>query len=234
MPPPGWRPAALSVVADAHSGAFARWWRGEGSLTGSKRLILPDTCPDRDSGWSFCRSGRYSRRSAKPSAQPTLVRTRHLPPLLAGEVAPIKTTLAAATQRHKPCRRCSADTSLLIPGCLVCVLQGDPAHRSSTSTGAPEQPVLDGRSQPDSQRPRIPNGGSSIEAAEIDSQAVIRSRDAGQLLCSDGERRVLELAASLAGHRPVILGDAITGLDNRSVHALVRAVLHSSGQRQFP
>jgi hypothetical protein len=81
---------------------------------------------------------------------------------------------------------------------------------------------------------RTETAASGTEVAEIDWQAVIRSRDAGQLPCSGGERRVLELAASLAGHRPVILGDAITGLDNRSVHVLVRAVLHSSGQRQFP
>lgn len=50
---------------------------------------------------SFRRSGRCSRRSAKPSAQPMLVRTRHLPPLLARRKAPIKTTLAVAAQRHK-------------------------------------------------------------------------------------------------------------------------------------
>jgi len=44
---------------------------------------------------------------------------------------------------------------------------------------------------------------------------------------------VLELAASLAGHRPVILRDAVPGLDNRSVQILV-TVLHASGQRQIP
>ena len=65
-------------------------------------------------------------------------------------------------------------------------------------------------------------------------QAVVTSRGTGQLPCSAGERRVLELAASLACHRPVLLGDAVPGLDNRSVQILVRAVLHASGQRQFP
>jgi hypothetical protein len=34
--------------------------------TGSKRLIMPDTCADRSSDWSFLRSGHYSRRSVKP------------------------------------------------------------------------------------------------------------------------------------------------------------------------
>jgi hypothetical protein len=44
---------------------------------------------------------------------------------------------------------------------------------------------------------------------------------------------MLELAASLAGHSPVILGDAIPGLDN-SIRMIVKAVLRASGHRQFP
>jgi len=39
---------------------------------------------------------------------------------------------------------------------------------------------------------------------------------------------------SLAGHAQVILGDAIPGLDARSIQILVKAVLHANGQRQFP
>ena len=45
---------------------------------------------------------------------------------------------------------------------------------------------------------------------------------------------MLRLAASLADHAPVILGDAVTGLDDRNIQVLVKAVLHASGQRQFP
>jgi hypothetical protein len=45
---------------------------------------------------------------------------------------------------------------------------------------------------------------------------------------------MLRMAGSLAGHTPVILGDTITGLDDRNVRILVRAILHASGQRQFP
>ena len=45
---------------------------------------------------------------------------------------------------------------------------------------------------------------------------------------------MLELAASLAGHRSVILSDAIPGLGNRSIQILVKAVLHASGHWQFP
>ena len=45
---------------------------------------------------------------------------------------------------------------------------------------------------------------------------------------------MLELAVSLAGHRPVILGDAVSGLADHSAQILARAVLHASGSRQFP
>jgi len=51
---------------------------------------------------------------------------------------------------------------------------------------------------------------------------------------SSGEKRMLRLAASLAGDIPVRLGDAVTGIDGRNVSLLVNAVLHASGQRQFP
>ena len=130
-------------------------WRGEGSLTGSKRLILPDTCPDRDSGWSFRRSGRYSRRSVKPSADPTLVRTRHLLLLLARGKSPRSRPPRPQQRRgSKPCRRCSAGTSLPISGCLARTRRGNAAFRSPTSADAPEQPVLDVRNQPDNHRPR--------------------------------------------------------------------------------
>lgn len=44
---------------------------------------------------------------------------------------------------------------------------------------------------------------------------------------------MLVLAASLAGHAPVIPGDAVTGLDDRNIQLVVKAVLHASG-RQFP
>jgi hypothetical protein len=70
--------------------------------------------------------------------------------------------------------------------------------------------------------------------AAIDWAAAMTPLDEGGLPGSGGERRMLELAASLAGHRPVILGDAIPGIDDRSLGTLVKAVLHASGQRQFP
>ena len=45
---------------------------------------------------------------------------------------------------------------------------------------------------------------------------------------------MLRLAASLAGQAPVILGDAVTGIDERNVRILRKAILHASGRRQFP
>jgi hypothetical protein len=45
---------------------------------------------------------------------------------------------------------------------------------------------------------------------------------------------MLRMAASLAGQAPVILGDTIIGLDDRNIQILIKAILHASGQRQFP
>ncbi len=70
--------------------------------------------------------------------------------------------------------------------------------------------------------------------AAIDWETAIGALDAGRLPSSGGERRMLRLAASLAGQAPVSLGDAITGIDDRNAGLLVRAVRHASGRRQFP
>jgi hypothetical protein len=70
--------------------------------------------------------------------------------------------------------------------------------------------------------------------AAIDWEAVIAALDAGGLPGSGGEKRLLRLAASLAGDIPARLGDAVIGLDQRNVGLLVKAILHTSGQRQFP
>lgn len=72
------------------------------------------------------------------------------------------------------------------------------------------------------------------ELASIDWEAVITALDAGEFPSSSGEKRILRLAASLAGDIPVRLGDAITGIDDRNVELLMTAILHASGQRQFP
>ena len=64
-------------------------------------------------------------------------------------------------------------------------------------------------------------------------EAAIGALDAGELPSPGGERRMLRLAASLADQAPVSLGEAITGIDDRNVGLLVKAVLHASGRRQF-
>ena len=55
---------------------------------------------------------------------------------------------------------------------------------------------------------------------------------AGELPCSSGERRILELAASLAASIPVDRNDAVAGLDRNNIQRLVIATRHASGQRQ--
>jgi ABC-type phosphate transport system ATPase subunit len=70
--------------------------------------------------------------------------------------------------------------------------------------------------------------------AAIDWETAAAELESGGLPSSGGEHRMLWLAASLAGRASVILGDAITGIDARNTALLVKAVLHASGQRQFP
>jgi hypothetical protein len=71
----------------------------------------------------------------------------------------------------------------------------------------------------------------STPMADIDWDAAITALRAGELPCSSGERRVLELSSSLAGGIPVDLRDAVTGLDDGNIARLVTAILHASGKR---
>jgi hypothetical protein len=75
---------------------------------------------------------------------------------------------------------------------------------------------------------------SATEIALINWPAAITALDAGELPCSSGERKLLQLAASLACHIPVSLGAAVTGLDDRNIQLLVGAILHASGRRWHP
>ena len=82
-------------------------------------------------------------------------------------------------------------------------------------------------------RTEIPRPAGT-EATEIDWQAVITSRDAGQLPCSGGENRILRLAASIAAGIPVDLNHALSGLDHAGIALVVRAVRavrHANGTR---
>ena len=68
--------------------------------------------------------------------------------------------------------------------------------------------------------------------ARIDWDAVITALDGGRLPASGGERRIVRIAASLAGGHPVSLRDAIPGLDQRNLHLVTVAIRHAAGQRQ--
>ncbi len=72
--------------------------------------------------------------------------------------------------------------------------------------------------------------GTTLMAA-IDWDAAITALHAGELPCSGGERRILELSSSLAAGIPVDLRDAITGLDDGNIARLVTPTHHASGKR---
>lgn len=67
--------------------------------------------------------------------------------------------------------------------------------------------------------------------AVIDWEAAITALQAGELPCSGGERRILQLSASLAGGIPVDLRDTVTGLDDANITRLLTAIRHASGKR---
>jgi hypothetical protein len=73
------------------------------------------------------------------------------------------------------------------------------------------------------------SGGT--EMAAVDWDAAITALGSGGLPSSGGERRILMLAASLAGGIPVDLRDAVTGLDDRNIRRLLAAIRHASGER---
>jgi len=67
--------------------------------------------------------------------------------------------------------------------------------------------------------------------AQIDWPAAITALNSGEIPCSGGERRILQLAASLAAGIPVDLRDAVTGLDERNLRHLLTAISHAAGKR---
>jgi hypothetical protein len=73
------------------------------------------------------------------------------------------------------------------------------------------------------------SGGTPMAA--IDWDAAITALNAGELPCSGGERRILQLAASLAGGIPVSLRDTVAGLDACNTHRLITAIRHATGER---
>jgi ABC-type branched-subunit amino acid transport system ATPase component len=76
------------------------------------------------------------------------------------------------------------------------------------------------------------SASENAQMAAVDWDTATAALAAGELPCSSGERRILELAASLAAGIPVDLNDAVTGLDRNNIQRLVTAIRHASGQRQ--
>jgi hypothetical protein len=76
----------------------------------------------------------------------------------------------------------------------------------------------------------IEHGTSSgTPMAAIDWDAAITALANGDLPCSGGECRVLQLSASLAAGTPVSLRDTITGLDNDNTTRLLTAIRRAAG-----
>jgi hypothetical protein len=67
--------------------------------------------------------------------------------------------------------------------------------------------------------------------AAINWDAATTALNGGDLPCSGGERRILQLAASLAAGIPVSLRETISGLDNDNTARLLTAIRHASGRR---
>ena len=80
----------------------------------------------------------------------------------------------------------------------------------------------------------ITTGPDSTDAgtmlAAIDWEAAITALDAGELPCSNGERRILRLAASIAAGTPVSLSDALAGIDDRNATLAIQAIARAAGQ----
>jgi hypothetical protein len=72
---------------------------------------------------------------------------------------------------------------------------------------------------------------SGTPMAAVDWDAAITALASGHLPCSGGERRVLQLSASLAAGTPVSLRDTVTGLDDCNTAWLLNAIRHACGRR---
>ena len=67
--------------------------------------------------------------------------------------------------------------------------------------------------------------------AQISWDAAISALHDGQLPVCSGERRILQLAASIAAGTLVSLRDTIPGLDSRNLHLVITAIRHAAGQQ---
>ena len=69
--------------------------------------------------------------------------------------------------------------------------------------------------------------------ASTDWEAAITAVNAGELPSSRGERRILLLAASIAGGIPVSLHDTLPGIDHRNASLVVNAIAHATGHKSY-
>jgi hypothetical protein len=65
--------------------------------------------------------------------------------------------------------------------------------------------------------------------ASTDREAAVTALHAGELPASSGERRMLLMAASIAGGTPVSLNETLPGIDRRNASLVVSAVAHAAG-----
>jgi hypothetical protein len=72
-----------------------------------------------------------------------------------------------------------------------------------------------------------------VVMAAVDFEAAARALEAGALLCSGGDGRVLRIAASIGGGVPVDLREAVTGLDENNAVLAAAAVLRAAGHRDL-
>ncbi len=66
--------------------------------------------------------------------------------------------------------------------------------------------------------------------AVTDREAAVTALHAGELSASGGERRMLLMAASIAGGIPVSLCDTLPGIDHRNASLVIKAIAHATGQ----
>ncbi len=72
-------------------------------------------------------------------------------------------------------------------------------------------------------------GSHGAGLALVDWAAAAGAVTDGRLPCSGGERRILQVAASLAEGVPVDLREALTGLDEGNLDLVAAAVRHAGG-----
>jgi hypothetical protein len=114
-------------------------------------------------------------------------------------------------------RNCATGLLPLEAGVALLIANGTFLHRDDFTTRFIEHGTSDG-----------------TPMAAIDWDAAITALANGDLPCSGGECRVLQLSASLAAGTPVSLRDTVTGLDNDNTTRLITAIRHATGKRPGP